>query len=244
MLKLSLLQKIALPLGAMVALLQLGLGAYALDHEKQMLLNQLEARAAGLVSTHASIDLDNRQAVQHLGATLLEQYDVLFCEVKVDESHTLFRGGTFSAAPCRHYSFPLAPKSASGTENHPAMAKAPVGTISLALSTTSIEQALTEARGTIVVAILAGTAVALLLATLTVRYTVGNSISRLLREVKTASFGHLNHRTSSHACDEFEQLAAMFNAITVQLQNVVKREKKLTTEALAEPAYKTESVRP
>ena len=46
--KASLTRKIVLPLAAVMLLLQLGLAAYALNHERKALLQQLDTRAARL----------------------------------------------------------------------------------------------------------------------------------------------------------------------------------------------------
>jgi len=254
MLRVSLAQKIALPLAATVLLLQLGLGAYTLGHERQTLLRQLDVRAARLAHIREAFDLHDdqlnaRQVARWLGTTLLEQKDVLFCEVKVGEDQTLFRGGTPDEGPSRRYTFPLAAQNQSRTNikatsaDHSSVTGVSTGTLSLALSTADIESALAEARGTLAVGILAGTAFALLLTTLIVRYTIGNAVTRLLRNAKIASIHHLDHSTSSPDGDALEQLGEMFNTLTTELQDVVEKEKRLTAQTLAEQIQSERTVR-
>ncbi len=254
MLRVSLAQKIALPLAATVLLLQLGLGAYALDHERQTLLRQLDMRAARLAHIREAFDLHDdqlnaRQVARWLGTTLLEQKDVLFCEVKVGEDQTLFCGGTPDEGPSRRYCFPLATQNQSHTNtkassaDHPSVTGVSAGTLSLALSTADIESALAEARGTLAVGILAGTAFALLLTALIVRYTISNALTRLLKNVKIASIHHLGHSTSSPDGDALEQLGEMLNTLTTELHDVVEKEKRLTAQILAEQVRSKRTVR-
>jgi hypothetical protein len=252
--RVSLAQKIALPLAATVLLLQLGLAAYTLGHERQTLLNQLDMRAARLAHVREAFDLHDdqlnaKQVAQWLGTTLLEQKDVLFCEVKVGEDQTLFRGGTLDERPNRRYTFPLAAQNQSHinieatSADHPSVTGVSAGTLYLALSTADIEGALTEARGTLAVGILAGTAFALLLTILIVRYTIGNAVTRLLRNAKIASTHHLGHSTSSPTGDALEQLGEMLNTLTTELQDVVEKEKRLTAQTLAEQVQSKRTVR-
>jgi hypothetical protein len=254
MLRVTLAQKITLPLAATVLLLQLGLGAYALHHERQTLLRQLDVRAARLAHAREAFDLhddqlDTRQIARWLGTTLLEQKDVLFCEVTVGQDQTLFRGGALDKRPSRRYTFPLAAQNPSPTNikatsaDNPSVTGVSAGTLSLALSTADIESALAEARGTLAVGILAGTAFALLLTILIVRYTIGNAVTRLLRNAKIASIHHRGHSTSSPNGDALEQLGEMLNTLTTELHDVVEKEKRLTAQTLAEQVQSGRTVR-
>jgi len=249
----SLTQRIVLPLGAVVLLLQLGLAAYTLDHERKALLGQLDTRAARLANIRHAFDLhgdelDEKKVATWLGTTLLEQEDVVFCEVIAGEDRTLFREGTPDKQRSRRYAFPIAGQnqpSGGGeatTDNGRAQTAAATGTLYLALSTTDIEQALAKAKGTLAVAILAGTAVALLLATLIVRYTIGNTVAHLIRETRIASLGDLGHSTSSRSHDPFEQLAEMLDAMTAQVHNVVEEERNLTAQMISEQSQHGEAV--
>lgn len=249
----SLTQRIVLPLGAIVLLLQLGLAAYALDHERKTLLHQLDTRAARLANIRHAFDLhgdelDEKKVATWLGTTLLEQEDVLFCEVIAGEDRTLFRKGTPDEQRSRRYAFPITEQnqpSGGGeatTDDNRSQTPTATGTLYLALSTADIEQALTEAKGTLAVAILAGTAVALLLATLIVRYTIGNTVTRLIRQTRIASLRDFGHSTSSRSRDPLEQLAEMLDATTTQLQDVVEEEKNLTAQMISEQSQHEEAV--
>jgi len=254
MLRVSLVQKIALPLAAIVLLLQLGLGAYALDHERQTLARQLDTRAARLANVREAFGLygapDEAQQVAHwLGATLLDQKDVLFCEVKTADGQTLFRGGSPDAEPTRRYAFPLiasrpTPAQVDGAApDRPSATGMPNGTLHLGLSTADIEDALTEARGTLAIGILGGTALVLLLTTLLVRLTVGNTVTRLLHNVRAISIRHFGSSTVSPTGDALEQLSDMLNTLTAELQDVVEKEKRLTAQTLAEQIRSEPTVR-
>ncbi|UCD52779.1 MAG: hypothetical protein JSW27_09095 [Phycisphaerales bacterium] len=254
MLRVTSEQKIAFPVTVIALLLQLGLGAYALDHERQTLLRQLDTRAARLANVREAFSLlsdqdDAGQIAQWLGATLLDQEDVLFCEVKAGEGQTLFRGGSPDAEPSRRYSFPLvASRPSPGNVKTPSLgnrsaAGASSGTLYLALSTTGIENTLAEARGTLVIGILGGTALTLLLTTLIVRYTIGNTVTRLLRSVRAVSIRHFGNSTPSRAGDALEQLSEMLNILTAELQEVVEKEQRLTAETMAKQGQCEQTMR-
>lgn len=253
--RISLTQRIVLPLAAVVLLLQLGLAAYTLDHERKTLLHQLDTRAARLANIRHAFDLhgdelDERKVATWLGTTLLEQEDVVFCEVIAGEDRTLFREGTPDEQRSRRYAFPITGQNQppgggeATTNNDRAQTATATGTLYMALSTADIEQALIQAKGTLAMAILAGTAIALLLATLIVRYTIGNTVARLIRETQIASLRDLGHSTSSQSCDPLEQLAEMLDATTAQLQDVVEEEKNLTAQMISEQSQREPVARP
>lgn len=230
----SLTQKIVLPLGAMVLLLQIGLGAYALDHERRALTGQLDARAARLANICTALELSGeqlsqRQIAQWLGDTLMEQTDVVFCELALGESQTLFRQGSPEGTPCRRYAFSFGSPDATVTDDAP-----PTGTLYLALSTSHIEQALTEMRGTLAVSILAGTALILLFGILLVRHVIGNVLTRLLRQVQAVSIRHAGRLISSSPHDPLAQLSETLDAMSSRLQETVEQEKQRTVQMMAE----------
>jgi hypothetical protein len=255
MLRVSLAQRIALPLAAIVLLVQLGLGAYALDHERQTLARQLDTRAARLANVREAFGLhrdpdDTKQVAQWLGTTLLDQKDVLFCEVTAPDEQTLFRGGSLDAEPGRRYSFPLItsrPSLGAGetaASNQLPTAETSNGTLYLVLSTADIESALAEARGTLAIGILGGTALVLLLTTLIVRYTVGNTVNRLLKKVRAVSIRHLDASPAARTGDALEQLGEMLDTLTTELREVVERETRLTAQTIAEQSQHEQATRP
>jgi methyl-accepting chemotaxis protein len=210
--KLSLSQRIIIPSSAVFVLLQLSLAACMLDHERNSLMGQLDARAARLATYTGPGAIHG----SNLGETLLEQGDVAFCEVKSADGQMLFRGGTADARHSRRYSFPVILQAESDGEN---------GTLSLALSTAAVDHAVTEARSTIIVAILANTALAAFIVALIVRRTIGNSVTRLLKQVRVVSAGRLRYPTLSQDCDELAQLAEMVNTMAAQLQATTEKER-------------------
>ena len=238
-------RRIALPLGAVALLLQFALAAYALNHERRTLFQQLDARAKRLANTCLAVGLtgtqfDEENMARWLGTTLLEQDDVLFCEVSIPEGQTLFRGGTLEKPASRRYAFALpkptrpAPNGATEYQGAASTTETSSGTLYLALSTATVEQALTEARGALIMGTLAGTAVILLFAVLIVRHTVGNAVAHLLRNARTASVPCLVRTPSSRTADPLEQLAETFDAMTTQIQEMVAREEELTAQVLSE----------
>lgn len=213
--KLSLSQRIIVPSSAVFVLLQLGLGACILDHERHSLLHQLDTQARRLATSAG------RSAVP--GKTLLERDNVVFCEVRTGEGETVFRGGVADDEQSRHYSFPVALEQGPSED---------AGTLSLALSTLEVDRALTEARGMVVVASLANTALAAFFVTLVVRRVIGNSVTRLLKEARIASAGYIHQQTTApRACDEFEQLTNALRAMSTRLRETVDRQSKLAAQA-------------
>ncbi len=230
----SLTQKIVLPLGAMVLLLQVGLSAFALDHEHRALLDQLDARAARLANICTAFNLrdeqlSQEQVAQWLGATLMEQADVVFCEVTLTGDESLFRQGSIEESHSRRYAFdfPVVNKPSIDTT-------APGGTLYLGLSTAKIEQALTEMRGALAVSVLAGTALVILLSTLVIRHVIGKTLARLLRRARTAPVRQVEIAAATRSRDELEQLTEIVDAITAELREVVTRQEQLTAESIAE----------
>lgn len=168
--KLSLSQRIIVPVSAAFVLLQLGLGAYALDLQRQTL-------------TSASLTGDG-----------------------------------------------------SASEGGIPNTQADTGRLSAALSATDVNRALAEARSTIIVAVLAGTAVAVLLVTLIVRRTVGNSVTRLLNEAKIASAGYVRQASAPTAGDEFEQLADILHSVSARLREAVDAQGRRAAQIRHVPA--------
>ncbi|MHC4519581.1 MAG: hypothetical protein ACYTAS_13410, partial [Planctomycetota bacterium] len=177
-----------------------------------------------------------------LGEVLLERDDVVFCEVKTGEDEILFRGGTADGRHTRHYSFPVTLMSASSTsdgsmsEGGIPETQTDTGTLSVALSAADTNRPLTEARGTIIVAVLTGTAVAVLFVTLIVRRAVGNSVTRLLNEATIASAGYLRQPTASAANDEFEQLAGILHSVSAGFREAVDTQGRCAVRTGREPA--------
>ena len=221
--KLSLSQRVIVPSSALFVLLQVGLAACVLNHERSSLLRQVDSRAKRL-ATRAGL---GTTSAGRLGETLLEQEGVVFCEVQTVDGQVLCRGGTADAKRSRHYAFPVGlPGGAAGN----------AGTLSLALSTAKVHRALAEARGMIVVAILANTALAAFIVSLIVRRTIGNSLTRLVKEAKIASAGYVHQQTAAPpACDEFEQLTNALRAMATRLREMVDKQNKLAAQAAAEP---------
>ena len=210
--KLSLSQRVTIPSSVLFVLLQVGLAACLLDHERSGLLRQLDARARHLATRAGLGGTPGRQ----LGEALLEQEGVVFVEVKTAKGRTLSQDGTTDGNCCRQYSFPIV--MLEGSEER-------AGTLSLALSTARVDRAVTEARGMVVVAILANTALAAFIVALTVRRTIGKPVTRLLKTARVASAGHLRYPTPAQNGDELAQLAGMINTMAAQLQAELAREK-------------------
>jgi len=145
------------------------------------------------------------------------------------EGQSLFRGGAPEETSCRRYAFPLETPDASGPDGRSAQ-----GTLYFALSTADIEQSLAEVHGVLAVTIVAGTALALVAATLLVKYTVGRTLRRLLRNVRMAMARSRGDLTTSPSRDHVEQLTQMLDALTQELQGIVEDEKRLTARTLSE----------
>jgi methyl-accepting chemotaxis protein len=217
--KLSLSQRIIVPSSAVFVLLQLGLGACILDHERHSLLHQLDTQAKRLATS--------AERPTQPGETLLERDDVVFCEVRTGEGEILFRGGVANNEQSRHYSFPMALERGPSED---------AGTLSLALSTLEVDRAVTEARGMIIVAIMANTALAAFFVTLIVRRVIGNSVTRLLKEARIASAGYIHQQTTApRACDEFEQLTHALRAMSTRLRETVDKQSQLAAQAAPIP---------
>lgn len=116
------------------------------------------------------------------------------------------------------------------------------GTLYLTLSTADIEATLGEARGTLVAGILAGAGFVLFVTVLIVRYTIGNTVTRMLTSVKKASLRHCGETTTSRTGDALEQLSAMLDALTAELQEIVEKEKRLTAETIAKQGQYEQTV--
>ena len=236
--KLSLCQRIIVPSSAVFVLLQIGLGAYALDRERHTLLRQLDSRAASLAHGGLASDLPDTQ----LGEELLSQDDVTFCEIQSGAGQVLFRGQTAEDKQSRSYSFTVAmPTTSTGhgeLENERGFLQSETErrTVSLGLSTVENERILREARGTIIVAVLFSTAVAVFFLTLIARRAVGNSFTRLLNEVKITSAAYVDHQKAFPACDEVEQLAHALHAMSAQLREAVEKQDRFTAQTTRKPA--------
>jgi hypothetical protein len=251
MLRANLIQRIVLPVGAVALLLQLGLAAYTLEHERGALLNQIDTRANRLAETARAFDLSGEsmnadQVAQWLGTTLLEQDDVLFCEVSAGHDRVLFRGGSCDPRASRGYAFALLPpdRPAANDDGIPSTAStesriAPGSTLYLTLSTARIEHTLGQARGALTIAILAGTATMLLLTTLLVRSTVRHAVADQVKE-REAAFGQLlDLPVSSANSNPLEQLGEVIDTIGARTPEVSNSEGHLTYGQM-HPADSTE----
>ncbi len=184
MVKLTTSQKIALPTVVLILLLQISLGAVALDHEKNALLNQLDVRATDLAQFSETLSAQSQrsditQTAQSLGQTLLKQNDVVFCQIEGQDNSRLFRSGTLNDQDVRDYCFPIILTHSSDSETKGSKRTV---TLSISLATTDMKRTLAQGRGVVIVAILAGTATSLLLVILIVRHAQGNPQTRLSRK--------------------------------------------------------------
>jgi hypothetical protein len=89
-------------------------------------------------------------------------------------------------------------------------------------------------RGVLAVTIVAGTALALVAATLLVKYTIGHTLRGLLRNVRIAMAHSRSDLTTSRSRDHVEQLTEMLDALTQELQGIVANEKRITARTLSE----------
>ncbi|MEW5767309.1 MAG: PAS domain S-box protein [bacterium] len=211
-----------------VAILGLALGLYFVGHEREALLSELDERAKALLGSLATsseypVLLKDAEALSNIAKGVLDQKDVIFCEIKDSQGEILFQGGAKEAKYINEYRAPILTEKVKEVEEEGLILGAgeketeEVGQIYLVLSLDSMRAKLSEAKKTTGLIITLGILLTSLVIALLIRYFLGGPIKKLVMGTEIVAGGDLNYKVPVKTRDEIGELAASFNKMTRDL---------------------------
>jgi signal transduction histidine kinase len=218
-------------------------GFYFIQHEKNTLLEEFDQRAKALiqslvVSVEYPVLVGDNERLDVLGNGVMQQTDIVFCQIKDKQGRILFEAGSPSNKRVRAHSSPirtLRAAAAPGEELLLGPAKREfedIGKVTLYFSLTDLQNKLNAAKTTITVFVLTGTIVALFFIVLLTKFVLSKPISELLTGIQRISSGDLHHKVAVKSQDEIGQLADSFNSMTEDLKDLMQRDRELAAEAV------------
>ena len=202
---------------------------YFFKHQKEALLSEFDVRAKALLGSLAAsgeypVLVGNRKALEKMGKGILEQQDVVFCEIMDGEEDILFRGGSKDGEHIREYTSPILTEELRESTDEGLILgfeekeTKEIGRIRLVLSLVNLRNALSETKRTVGVLMTVGIVLAAMFITVLVRLILSRPIGQLIRGTERISRGDLGHKVPLKGKDEIGLLAYSFNKMTDDLE--------------------------
>jgi len=216
----------------LVGILGVALGYYSLKHQKETILLEFDERVKVLLSSLAvsseyPVLIGNEKALDRIGKGILEQKDVVLCEIRNEEGEILYRGGSEKGKYCREYTFPILTET--GTEStgeelilgFKEKETREIGEIYLVLSISSLIKKSNEMKKAMVVLVMIVIVSASILITILVRLILSKPINDLIRGIARISGGDLKYKVPLRSNDEIGTLAVSFNKMAEDLSKTL-----------------------
>lgn len=211
-----------------VAILGIALGFYFVRHEEEALLSELDERARALLgslvtSSEYPVLLKDAEALSKIAKGVLNQKDVIFCEIKDSEGEILFQGGTKEKKYVNEYTAPILAEKIKEPEGEELILgegekkTEEIGQIYLVLSLAGMRAKLSEAKETTGLIVTLGILLTSLFIALMIKYFLGWPIEKLVLGTEIVAGGDLNYKVPVKTRDEIGELAASFNKMTEDL---------------------------
>ncbi|MEA2005497.1 MAG: histidine kinase dimerization/phosphoacceptor domain -containing protein [Acidobacteriota bacterium] len=207
-------------------------GFYSMKHQKDTILGEFDERVKVLlsflrVSTKYSLLIGDERAIASIGEGVLQQNDVIFCEIRNIEGKTLYKGGSKKEKYFREYTYPIITNISAESTNEELILgfrkKEPkeIGRIYLVLSTSNLMKKLNKMKKTMGVLAIFGIISTSILITVFFKFTLGKPVNYLTRGIERISGGDLKYKVSIKSNDEFGELAASFNKMAKDLSTTL-----------------------
>lgn len=225
-------KKVILLFILLVIILGVALGFYSLKHQRETILFEFDERGKVLlsalaVSSEYPVLIGNEKALDKIGKGILEQSDVVFCEIRNIEGEILYKGGSKKAKYCREYTFPILTEvdtESTGEElilGFKEKETKEIGKIYLVLSISSLLKKLNKMKKAMGVLVILGIVSASILITALVRLILSKPINDLIRGIERISGGDLKYKVPIKSNDEIGELAVSFNKMAEALSNTL-----------------------
>ncbi|MCP4650428.1 MAG: PAS domain S-box protein [PVC group bacterium] len=208
---------------------------YFVTYHKNSLLKEFDERAKILLSSlvlssEYPVLIEDKKALNRLGANVLRQKDVVFCGIQDKEGRVLFQRGAKGGQYLRQYSSPIITErfsEVSGAEwilGEAEKELKEIGYVYLILSIEDVMRKLQTIGMNIGAFVLAGIVISFLLFSLFIRFILGRPIRNLMQGIEKISQGDLLYKVQVNTTDEIGTLARAFNKMTDDLnQTTVSR---------------------
>ncbi len=235
-------EKIILAVIGLVVSLVMGIGYYAFDYQRGLLLAQFDQRAKIMVESLAAsseypVLAGNEDMLKKIGEALLGRQDVLRCEIKDKEGRTLFEGtiGQEGRSARAYEAAILTPRVALSADEmvflgaeEKALEK--IGTVRLVMSLSGVTQEMAQQRNTILFFTFTGMGIIFFAIVFLMRTVLGRHMNRLMAGIRVLASGDLSHRIPVETHDEIGILALSFNKMAQDLQKVIVSRDELAKE--------------
>lgn len=230
--KFKISQKVSLLFIALVVVQSATLGMYFIRYQQVTLNKEFDDKAKAVlkglaVSVEYSLLVEDEQTLQILGKGVLQQPDVIFCEIKNKNNRTLFEGGSKERQYIRMYAAPVLTEKASNqvsedmfwnSENRQMVE---TGKIYLTLSLDSLMGKLNQAKKTIGLLVIGWMLISFILINAVTKLILAKPVNELLKGIKTIAEGNLDHKVPIKTQDEIGILATSFNTMTEHLKKTM-----------------------
>jgi len=230
--KIGISKKIILLFILLVIILGAALGFYSLKHQKEIILLEFDERVKVLLSSLAvsseyPVLIGNEKALDKIGKGILEQNDVVLCEIRNEEGKLLYKGGLKKGKYCREYTYPILTEVDTESTHEDLILgfkekeTKEIGKIYLVLSISSLIKKLDEMEKAMVVLVIFGIGFAFTFITILVRFILSRPISDLIRGIERISGGDLRYKVPVKSNDEIGKLAVSFNKMAEDLSRTL-----------------------
>ncbi len=225
-------QKISLLFIVLVVVLATTLGIYFVRYQKATLEGAFDEKAKTLlnslvVSVEYPLLVEDEKTLRILGNGVLQQKDVIFCEIMNKKGNILFQGGSKEGNYVRQYVSPVLTESVAPLVSEEMILNSEnkqtenTGKIHLTLSLEGLKEKLSQAKKTIGLMVLCWILFAFVLINLLTRLILGKPVNELMGGIKKIAEGDLNYKVPTKTQDEIGILATSFNDMTRHLKKTI-----------------------
>lgn len=230
--KIGISKKVILLFILLVIILGTALGFYSHKHQKETMLMEFDERVKVLlsalaVSSEYPVLIGNKKALDKIGKGILDQNDVVSCEIRDSRGEILYKEGLKSGKNYREYTFPIlteTDKELTGEELILGIKKKEtkeIGKIYLVLSISALVKKLNKMEKTMAGLVISGIAFAFIFITILVRLILSKPIHDLIRGTERISRGDLKYKVPIKSNDEIGTLTNSFNNMAEDLSNIL-----------------------
>ena len=231
-------KKVVLLFVLSVAILGVALGTYFVKHEEKALLLELNERANALLGSLAKsseypVLLKDEEMLSSIAKGVLNQKDVIFCQIKDSRGEVLFEEGRREEENVKKYAASILSEKLETEELVFGTSKEEleeIGQVYLILSLDRMKAKLKQAGKTTGLIIALSLLLASLFIALLIRYLLGEPIKQLILGTKMVAEGNLNYEVPVKTEDEIGELAISFNEMAKDLQISIIEKKRMQEE--------------
>jgi PAS domain S-box-containing protein len=205
------------------------LSSYFFKIQKGVLHSEFDIRANALLgSMSASCEypvlVGNKKSLEKMGRGILDQEDVVLCEIIDNKGDLLFREGSKTSEYTKEYVSPILTEEFIESTNEALILgfeekeTKDIGRIRLVFSQASLRDKLSATKKTVGTLMLTSIIFAAVFIALLIRFILSRPIEHLVRGTEMVSSGDLSHKVQLKSRDEIGILARSFNKMIEDLE--------------------------